>query len=99
MKWCMQNVWPEKSREVGLIDEDHLLISHIIKTFLSAGMQLFSFSKMFWLFLKANWITMRKTCESTDFVNFSFATNIESGSMNDKEGQRKTTEAYIFWTP
>ena len=42
---------------------------------------------------------MRKTCESTDFVNFLFATNIESGSMNDKEGQRKTTEAYIFWTP
>mgnify|MGYP000659945321 CR=1 FL=1 len=42
---------------------------------------------------------MRKTCELTDFVNFSFATNIKLGSMNDKEGQRKTTEAYIFWTP
>ena len=21
MKWCMQNVWPEKSKKVGLIDE------------------------------------------------------------------------------
>lgn len=62
-------------------------------------MLLFSFSKMFWLFLKANRITMRKTCELTDFVNFSFAANIESGSMNDKEGQRTTTEAYIFCTP
>lgn len=42
---------------------------------------------------------MRKMCESTDFVNFLFAANIKSGSMNDKEGQRTTTEAYIFWTP
>ena len=31
---------------------------------------------------------MRKMCESTDFVNFLFAANIKSGSMNDKEGQR-----------